>query len=213
MSQIERGHLERVTVASLRAVAAVLEIRLDIVARWHGGDLDRLLNSAHSAMHEAMAAIFEELDGWLIVPEVSFAIYGERGVIDLLAWHAASATLLLIELKTDVVDVQETLGTFDRKRRLAAKIAAERGWTPRTIGCWLAIAESTTNRRRVAAHARTLRAALPEDGPAIRAWLRRPGGPIAALSFLSYASRDSTTRVLGPRKRVRRRAPARLAGV
>ncbi len=50
--------------------------------------------------------------------------------IDILAWHAASRSLLVIELKTELVDVQETVGTLDRKRRLAAQVAAERGWKP-----------------------------------------------------------------------------------
>lgn len=49
------------------------------------------------------------------MPEVSFSIYGERGVIDLLAWHGPSRTLLVIELKTEVVDAAEMLGVLDRK--------------------------------------------------------------------------------------------------
>ena len=40
----------------------------------------------------------------IIAPEVSFAIRGERGVIDILAWHAKPGHSLVIELKTDIVD-------------------------------------------------------------------------------------------------------------
>lgn len=36
------------------------------------------------------------------MPEVSFSIYGQRGVIDILAWHAATRSLLVIELKTEM---------------------------------------------------------------------------------------------------------------
>ena len=50
---------------------------------------------------------------------------GERGVIDILAWHAATRTLLVIELKTEIVDINELMGTVDRKRRLAATVARE----------------------------------------------------------------------------------------
>jgi hypothetical protein len=71
--------------------------------------------------------------GWSVVAEVSFAIYGERGVVDLLAWHEATDSLVVIELKTAIVDIDEILGTLDRKRRLAVRIAAERGWKARSV--------------------------------------------------------------------------------
>ena len=46
----------------------------------------------------------------MLAPEVSFSIYGERGVIDILAWHPGRRALLIIELKTDIVDVNELVG-------------------------------------------------------------------------------------------------------
>ena len=64
---------------------------------------------------------------------VASAIYGERGVIDILAWHQKTGSLLVIELKTAVADVNELLGTMDRKQRLAAQVAHERGWNARTV--------------------------------------------------------------------------------
>jgi hypothetical protein len=73
------------------------------------------------------------MSDWRIAPEVSFAVFADRGVIDILAWHAANRSLLVIELKTDIVDVQETIGTLDRKHRIAATVARERGWHPTTI--------------------------------------------------------------------------------
>jgi hypothetical protein len=66
--------------------------------------------------------------GWSIAPEVSFSIWGERGLIDILAWHAPTRSLLVIELKTAIVDVSGLVGTVDRKRRLAPEIARSRGW-------------------------------------------------------------------------------------
>ncbi len=152
-------------------------------ARWRGGELDRLLGARHSALHEAVAARFAELAGWTIAPEVTFSEYGERGAIDILAWHAATRSLLVIELKTEIADVQEMLGTFDRKRRLAAKVARDRGWDPREVGAWVIVSEHRTNRRRVDAHRSVLRAALPADGRAMSAWLLAPRSPVAALSF------------------------------
>jgi hypothetical protein len=90
------------------------------------------------------------------VPELTFSIYGERGSVDLVAWHPARRALLVIELKTAIVDVNELLMTFDRKRRLAPRIAREREWDPNVVGAWLIVMEGMTNRRRVAAHRASL---------------------------------------------------------
>jgi len=95
------------------------------------------------------------------MPEVSFSIWGERGVVDLLAWHPGRRALLVIELKTELVDVGEMLGTMDRKRRLASTIAAERGWDPATISAWIIIAGGRTNERRVAAFRSTASGRVP----------------------------------------------------
>lgn len=159
-----------------------------------------MLNAGHAAMHEQVAALFESLPGWVLVPEVSFSIYGERGVIDILAWHEATRTLPVIELKTELVDISETMGTLDRKRRNARAIARVRGWDPVSVATWLILRDTRTNRRRLAEHRRTLRAALPSDGRSIAGWLRRPSGAIAALSFLPDAHRRSARRARRPQK-------------
>jgi hypothetical protein len=197
------------TVATLERVCAELDIRLDIVARWRGGDLDRLLGAGHSALHEVVARYFLSLPGWILAPEVSFAIYGERGVIDILAWHPQTRTLLVIELKTEITDVQELLGTFDRKLRLAIQVARDRGWHPASVSGWVIVAEGSTNRRRTRAHAAVLGNALPDDGAAVRRWLRRPSGRVLALSLWSYAQAGNVRQPIATPKRVRHRPAVR----
>lgn len=177
MSLVERGHLDRVSLRTIRRIAAVLDIRVDLVARWRGGELDRLLGGRHSALAESVAAAFIELPGWVIAPEVSFSVFGERGVIDILAFHEPTRSLLVIELKTAIVDVNELVGNVDRKRRLAVKIAADRGWRAISVSCWVIVAAGTTNRRRVTAHSTMVRAAYPQGGRTMHAWIRRPGRP------------------------------------
>jgi len=154
-------------------------------------------------MHEAVATRFVEHDGWVLEPEVSFSVFGERGVIDVLAWHAASACLLVIELKTEVVDINDLMGSVDRKRRLAAGIARDRGWRVERVSTWVAVADGRTNRRALARHRLTLRTKFPADGHAIGAWLRRPRGSINALGFLSIVSLTSTGVAVAGSKRVR----------
>jgi transcriptional regulator with XRE-family HTH domain len=187
VSRLERGHVDALSLPQIEAICAVLEIRVELFARWRGGDAGRLLSAAHASMHEAAARWFARLwPAWTLAHEVTFAVYGERGVIDILAWHATSRTLLIVELKTELVDLNELVGTADRRRRLARAIAAERGWRPAHVGVWIAVAAGRTNRRHVADHSAFLRNAFPADGTALRRWLATPLGPIAALSLESF---------------------------
>lgn len=184
VARIERGRLLEVSLPALLAVCEALDVRLDFVAWWRGGDLDRMLNAKHAALAESTAGFLVEQPGWEFRAEVSFNIDGERGVVDLVAWHAATRTVLLIELKTDIIDVGETIGTFDRKRRLAGKIALSLGWRAEHAACALVVREGRTNRRRVEQHGLTLRSSLPDDIGRFRGWLRAPSGRMAALVFL-----------------------------
>lgn len=201
-SLIERGHLDGLTVAKLRKVAAVLEIELAIDARWRGASLERSIAHRHAAMSEAVARLLLDA-GWEVRPEVSFSHYGERGVVDLVAWRAGEGVLLLVELKTELVDVNELLGVMDRRRRLAEVIAHSCGWSPRVIAQWVVLAEGRTNRRRVAAHRTILRAAFPLDGRSVGGWLARPATPATVLWFLPDSSLVRARSSRAPRQRVR----------
>ena len=214
VSRIERGHFGSVSLDAIRAVAAALDIRIDLRAVWRAGDLDRLLNARHSALHELVARRFAELPGWVAEPEVSFSIFGERGVIDILAWHPGRRALLVIELKTDIADVNELVGTVDRKRRLAIRVARERGWEvgpDASVSVWIIVAEGRTNRRRVHAHGTMLQAAFPADGRTIGGWLRRPVGAVRCLSFWPHSHGENVGRARNPVRRVsaKRQAPTR----
>ncbi len=206
VSRVERGHFGSLSLDAVRRIAAALDVRVELLPRWRGSDLDRLLNSAHSALHESVARFFAGLIGWDILPEVSFSIYGERGVIDILAWHAASRSLLVIELKTAIVDVQDLVGMFGRKMRLAARVARERGWEPLTVSGWVMVAGSRTNRRRVAEHATMLRSAFGTDRKTLRGWLLRPAGSVSGLTFWTHAHPGHASRASGTVRRVRRSA-------
>src|SRR4029450_6167405 len=72
VSRIERGHFGPLSIDAVRAVAKVLEVRIDVVARWKAGDLDRLINARHSNLHELVARMFVDLPDWVTRPEVSF---------------------------------------------------------------------------------------------------------------------------------------------
>ncbi len=207
VSLIERGHLDRVSVPAFRRVAAALEIRAEVSITLPHGELERLLNAGHSAMHEVLAKYLGSLLGWLHAPEVSFAFYAERGVIDILAFHPATGSLLVIELKTELVALENLLSTMDVRMRHAAAIARDRGWLARTVSAWVVFVDSATNQRRVKAHRSALRAAFPADGRAMRGWLLHPNGAIRALSFWSIRGVPTAKQTLAVRRRVRERGP------
>jgi transcriptional regulator with XRE-family HTH domain len=186
VSRIEHGMLAGLTLGVLRSICVPLGVRLDVRPWWTGGDIDRLLDEVHARLVEACLAILRGF-GWSVVPEASFSIFGERGSVDILAWHPGKQAVLLVEVKSRIVDVQELLSVLDRKRRLASQIAAERGWRPQVVGVWLAIADGRTNRRHLADHRQTFAAALPGDGRGLRGWLREPIGSAAFVSFLPNA--------------------------
>jgi transcriptional regulator with XRE-family HTH domain len=201
VSRIERGQIPDMTLRLLRQVAAALEIRLELLPRGRGAELDRLLSERHSALHESVAkALAHDFPEWVMASEVSFSIWGERGVIDLLLWHPERRALLIIELKTELVDVGGLLSTMDRRRRLTAQIVKGRGWYPRVVSTWVIMAASRTNARRIADHRTVLRTAFPSSAREIRRWLRDPSGPVAALSMWT----DRATRPVAPTRRVRR---------
>lgn len=203
VAQVEAGDVGRMALDTLERVAGVLEIRLELRGRWRGGELDRQLSARHAALSESVARALRSA-GWTVVPQASVSIWGERGIVDILAWHEPTRSLLVIEVKTEIVDVEETVGTLDRKRRLAVEVAAERGWRARTVGVWLIVADGSTNRRRVAAHGTLLRSAFPLYGWAMRRWLQQPSGAaVAGLSFWSDTSGGGVRRSLAARKRVR----------
>ena len=204
ISRIERGHLERIPLGTLLSVARALDIQVSLTARSRGADLDRLVSGRHAGLHESVARWFaHELPEWTLDPEVSFSIYGERGVIDILAWHPGRRAMVVIELKTDIVDVNELIGQMDRRRRLARRIAEERGWDPLTISTWVIVAAGRTNRARLAAHRALLRNAFPMDGRSIRGWLRKPDRPIAALSLWEHVGGATVSGGFAARHRVR----------
>jgi transcriptional regulator with XRE-family HTH domain len=193
-SRVENGRFDICSLEAINAYARGLGADVDLYVRWRGGDLNRLVNRRHSAMHEQMAALWKQWAEWEAVPEVSFSFYGERGVIDWFGWHARSETVLIEELKSQLVDVGDLVATNDRRMRLATDIARERGWRARTVASWVLLEDTRTNRRHLAKHDTFLRTAFPADGRTMRAWLREPAGSIRCLSFLPMVQQSKRER-------------------
>ncbi len=203
---LERGHADALSVRGLRRISSALDLRLAWDAGYRGAELARLRDADHARLAEWLTRRLEAF-GWIVVPEVSFNHFGDRGRIDLLAWHAATQTLLVIEIKTVVVEIQDLLGTLHVKQRVAPGVARSLGWRPTRAVPFLAVAESTTNRRRLVAHAR-LFARFVLRGKGAATWLRRPDSDPGGLLMLVKLPDHSGIGVRrAGRQRVRRRHP------
>jgi hypothetical protein len=146
---------------------------------WQGDGLDRLLDGRHAAVVEEVVRVLRAAR-WIVATEVTLNEFGERGSIDVFAFHPETRSLLVVEVKTVIADAQDLHSTLDRKVRLAPKLARDRGWSPSTVCVLLVVVDSRTNRRRVAPGG-DVRSRVP-DARTVRAALARDAGPSSADS-------------------------------
>ena len=210
VSRAERGQLERMTLITIRRLAAALEVALPFEPRWRGGESARLLDEVHAHLVERCAAMLRRA-GWEVIIEFTFSVYGERGAVDIIAWHQASRALLIVEVKSVIFDLQALLSTLDRKVRLVPKLlAAQRGWEAASVGRLVYAPATTRNRNVVSRHEASLRSAYPTRGAGARRWLMHPVGTMAALWLARPSSARArtlralaTARVRPPRDRAK----------
>jgi transcriptional regulator with XRE-family HTH domain len=203
VSKVEAGQSADVQVGTIVAIGAALGASIDVQVRWYGEGLDRLLDAAHAGLVELVVAMLAN-DGWETRVEVSFAIGGERGSVDVIGLHRDVAAILIVEVKSVVPDAGGMLHVLDRKARLGPEIAKQIGWPCASVSRLLIIGESSTTRRRVAALGATFATALPERGWSVRQWLRSPTGALAGLLFIPFATGGGTRRGPTGVQRVRR---------
>jgi transcriptional regulator with XRE-family HTH domain len=112
VSFAERGHFKTLSIRTVRRILAALDARADLDIRWRGGNLDRTLDERHARLVGAVVATLGDA-AWLSEIEVTYAIYGERGSIDVLSFHPPTAALLVVEVKTELASIEETLRRLD----------------------------------------------------------------------------------------------------
>lgn len=203
ISLFESGRLAAMPIGTVRRILGGLDAELVLTVRWRGGDLDRLLDAAHAQLGDDLARSLAA-HGWQVAPEISYSIFGERGSIDLLGWHAETATLLVVEVKSEIATVEGTLRKHDEKVRLAPRIVGERfDWAPRVIARLLVLSEHRTVRRQVQDKSALFGRAYPSRNVEVRRWLRSPSGPMSGILFLPDTSIARGMPGRRTRKRVR----------
>ena len=197
VSRTERGRLEGLTLGALAQLADALDASLVVQLRWRGADLDRLVDRAHAVLQNAAASRLGRA-GWVTRSEVSFNHYGDRGRCDLLAWHPSSSSLLVVEVKSRIGDVQDLLGRLDVKVRLGQLLAAQSGWDrPARIVPALVLKDDRAARAVLERHPAIFdRYGL--RGRAALSWLRTPVSA-SGLVWFEGANSDEA-RVTGPRR-------------
>ena len=120
------------------------------MAGWRSGATD--VNARHTALHERLAGRLASTPGWVSAAEVSFSIWGERGVIDRLAFHSRTPYAGRVRAQGG----SWGSGRVDRSARpvppVGAGDRAREGLEGRSCLCWAVVADTDTNRRRLAAH-------------------------------------------------------------
>src|SRR5687767_9128561 len=86
ITRIELGQMNGVPLATVVRIAEALGGSVDLTMRWEGEQLDRLADAAHAWLTEQVSAFLMQA-GWVPRTEVSFNSYGDRGRVDVLAWH------------------------------------------------------------------------------------------------------------------------------
>ena len=176
VSRMERGDLRGMTLNSIDRIAGALGASVHLQLRWHGEQLDRLIDAAHASIQQSVAKQLTSF-GWLVRVEVSFNHFGDRGRVDILAYHPILCVLLVIEIKSALDDLQDTLGRLDVKVRLGPQLGRDHGWTDiEVVIPGLVIGDSRLARRTVAGHA-ALFERYNLRGREALAWLRRPAAP------------------------------------
>jgi len=87
VARAEAGSFPELTVRAARSVAAAVEIDLPFAPRSRrGASIEREIDWRHAALVETVLGRLDRL-GWEAAAEYSFNHYGERGSVDVLAWH------------------------------------------------------------------------------------------------------------------------------
>jgi transcriptional regulator with XRE-family HTH domain len=176
VSRIERGQLGSQSIRTVARVVGALDATAELVVRWHGEELDRLIDATHAAVVQMTVELLQSA-GWATRVEVSFNHFGDRGRVDVLGFQTDRRILLVAEAKSALGDLQETNGRLDVKVRLGPMLASSVGWArPEVVVRALVIADTRTARRVVERHTGIFDTYSLRGRRAL-AWVREPTSP------------------------------------
>jgi transcriptional regulator with XRE-family HTH domain len=167
---------------SALGVAVRLEVDAPFVAR-------RQVDAVHARCVGYVRRRLEAA-GWTTASEVEVAAGRARGWIDILAFDPESRTLLVIEVKTDLVDIGGTERQLRWYRASAVRAAEALGWKPRRVEVALLVLAANTNDACLADNADLVRQSFPADAGQLQALVREGEAlPGPAVAFVDPGSR------------------------
>jgi len=120
-------------------------------------------------------------DGWVVASEVEITGSAGPGWIDVLGWDPLSRALLVIEIKTEIIDfgrIQRTLGWYQSR---AGDAARHFGWSARTVSSALLLLDSRAVADRLRDNRDLARLAFPERARELEGFIRDPARRKAGL--------------------------------
>ena len=191
------------SLRTLQRIATVLEAELELTLRSRGAQLDRLLDEAHATIVGAAVRRLER-HGWLVRVEVTYGVGSRDGPIDLLGFEPRSSSLLVIEVKSEIVSVEATIRKLDEKSRVGPEVAAARfGWQATSVSRMLVLPRSATSWRAIDRHRAVFDRALPDRGAPLSAWLRSPTGAVSGILTVPITKLSGVRTGVGGAQRVR----------
>jgi transcriptional regulator with XRE-family HTH domain len=203
VSDTECGRFGRLSVDVYCRIAEALGAEVVLTPHWRGPKLARLLDRRHARLQNLTASLLVA-KRWEVRSETTFNHFGDRGSVDLLAWRDDRRALLIVEIKSELDDLEETLRVLNMKARVVPRLAAgDTGWTPDLVGVVLVLPDGNSHRDMVARHGSLIDAALPARTVAVRKWIESPVGPLRGIWFLRDTDGGGTTERPPTRDRVR----------
>lgn len=193
-SQVSRFEAGRVEVLSLSTAGRFLDsmgirasLTLDhpLVAR-----PDRQRDAAHARCVPYVAGRIARM-GWDVRREVEIHHGRSHGWIDVFAFHAATRSAVVVEVKSAVPDIGATQRTLGWYTRMAWDVGRSFGSPMRRVGAALLCLATVVNEARLAQNADLMRQAYPVRATALFDWLAAPVGdlPGPAVAFIDPRSR------------------------
>ncbi|HEY5486783.1 MAG TPA: helix-turn-helix domain-containing protein [Candidatus Limnocylindrales bacterium] len=152
VSRLECGRFGGLSIDAYSSVAEAIGADVRLAPYWRGAKLDRLIDRRHALIQNEITRLLAS-QGWQLGTEKSFNHFGDRGSVDVLAWRANAGALLIVEIKTEIANLEETLRVLDMKARVVPGLVSRAGeWQPRIVGAVLVLPDATAHRDLVARH-------------------------------------------------------------
>lgn len=202
VSDLECGHFGGMSLDDYCRLAEVLDADVALAPRWRGPKLDRLLDRRHAALQNQVSGLLAA-QGWEVRAEWSFNHYGDRGSVDILGWRPDREALLIVEIKTEIASLEETLRALDVKRRVVPILSRmQNRRSPRAVATVLVLPATSTHRELVARHEALVSASLPSRSCAVRSWVELPDGDMRGVWFVRNTGGGGAMRKVSGVRRV-----------